>query len=258
MIYTVYQTTNNVNGKIYVGVHKTCDPHDSYLGSGKILKLAIKEYGKENFSKIILFEYDNLIDAYLKESEIVNNEFINRTDTYNLVCGGSISPDRDPTIPRKILKGKDSPNYGRKLSEEQKQKIGKANKGRIKSIETRLKLSKKLSGRISPMKGKQLSESDKQNKSISALNKQKIQCKYCDIISDPGNITLYHNENCKMSPNFSLEMALKRSESRRGSRIHHIVTCPHCNKQGKGGNMTRYHFDNCKLFTTWSDFPKNQ
>lgn len=39
-IYTVYKVTNLINGKIYIGVHKTTEPHDNYLGSGKnILKV---------------------------------------------------------------------------------------------------------------------------------------------------------------------------------------------------------------------------
>ena len=45
----IYKTTNLVNGKIYIGKDKNNNP--SYLGSGKILKLAIKKYGKENFTK---------------------------------------------------------------------------------------------------------------------------------------------------------------------------------------------------------------
>jgi hypothetical protein len=41
--YTVYQTTNQINDKIYIGVHKTENPNDDYLGSNRILKDASKE-----------------------------------------------------------------------------------------------------------------------------------------------------------------------------------------------------------------------
>ena len=58
-IYTVYRTTNNINNKIYIGVHKTTNPNDKYLGSGLAIKSSIKKHGKENFTKSILFEYDN-------------------------------------------------------------------------------------------------------------------------------------------------------------------------------------------------------
>lgn len=46
-MYTVYKTTNIINGKYYIGVHKTTNPNDSYLGSGKAIKEAIKKYGKK-------------------------------------------------------------------------------------------------------------------------------------------------------------------------------------------------------------------
>lgn len=87
-IYTIYKTTNTINNKIYIGVHKTTNLNDSYLGSGDAIKLAIKKYGKLNFTKEILFEYDNPKEAYLIEFLIVNKKFISRQDTYNIKLGG--------------------------------------------------------------------------------------------------------------------------------------------------------------------------
>lgn len=89
MFYTVYQTTNKINGKIYIGKHITKDVNDDYLGSGKTLKKAIEKYGKENFQKIILFVFDNKEDMTAKEREIVNETFIQETSNYNIVPGGS-------------------------------------------------------------------------------------------------------------------------------------------------------------------------
>jgi group I intron endonuclease len=48
----VYKTTNTINNKIYVGKDSKNNP--TYLGSGKLLKEAITEYGKENFVKEVL------------------------------------------------------------------------------------------------------------------------------------------------------------------------------------------------------------
>lgn len=86
-MYLVYKTTNIVNGKFYVGVHKTNNINDSYLGSGKLLKYAIRKYGKENFVREVLYVFDSKRDAYLKEQEIVNSVFLIQ-DVYNLKKGG--------------------------------------------------------------------------------------------------------------------------------------------------------------------------
>ena len=42
-MYTVYKTVCLVNDMFYIGVHKTDNPMDDYLGSGKRLKYAIKK-----------------------------------------------------------------------------------------------------------------------------------------------------------------------------------------------------------------------
>jgi len=113
-IYTVYQTTNTINNKIYIGVHATTNPNDSYLGSGIAIKQAIEKYGKDKFKKEILFEYDNQNEAYLKETKIVNEIFIKRKDNYNMCIGGNGG---------KTMIGDSHWNYGKHHSQETKKKM---------------------------------------------------------------------------------------------------------------------------------------
>lgn len=89
MHYLVYRTTNLVNGKCYIGVHQTDDLQDGYLGSGTLLKRAIEKHGKESFTREILFSFQTKEEMFQKEAELVDQEFVNREDTYNITLGGS-------------------------------------------------------------------------------------------------------------------------------------------------------------------------
>ena len=86
--HIIYKTTNIINNKIYIGYHGTNEIEDGYLGSGYDLKQAFKKYGKSNFQREVLFIFDNPIEAYKKEREIVDEAFVARKDTYNLTVGG--------------------------------------------------------------------------------------------------------------------------------------------------------------------------
>lgn len=99
MKYIVYLTTNKINNKIYVGVHKTEDPNifDGYIGNSiNIFKLnpelkhpkipfhkAVKKYGYNAFVRSTIQIFDTEEEAIKLRNLIVDQQFIERQDTYN-------------------------------------------------------------------------------------------------------------------------------------------------------------------------------
>lgn len=88
MLHLVYKITNKLNGHYYIGVHSTLNIEDGYMGSGNLIRRAIKKYGIENFSKEILFLFDNRKDAFYKEMELVDSTTLADGMCYNLSFGG--------------------------------------------------------------------------------------------------------------------------------------------------------------------------
>ena len=129
----IYETTNNINGKKYIGKHKSLRFDNNYLGSGNNLRKAINKYGKENFSVRILEEIDTNQED-LDTKEVFWIEFYNAVKSkeyYNISYGKETEGWNIDT------KGSNNGFYNKHHSEEAKTKISRANKGKI-----------------SPMKGK--------------------------------------------------------------------------------------------------------
>jgi len=91
-MYTSYCIINKVNQKSYIGAHETTNINDNYMGSGKVIKEAIKKYGKENFYYFVLGIFEDKEEAYEFENFYVNDEFVSSNKTYNLKEGGIGTP----------------------------------------------------------------------------------------------------------------------------------------------------------------------
>ena len=89
MHYFIYKITNVINGKFYIGKHKTRDLDDGYMGSGKLLIAAQKKYGIENFEKKIIYVCDSESQMDEMERRLVNEKFLRRGDIYNITLGGT-------------------------------------------------------------------------------------------------------------------------------------------------------------------------
>jgi group I intron endonuclease len=139
----VYKTTNTINGKVYIGKDRKNNP--KYLGSGKLLYLAIKKYGVSAFKKEILFESDDENEINARE-KIEIEKHKGRDICYNLAEGGTggyttkYYTEAEYNIWRANLSK--SSNH-RKFTEETKLKISLANKGKFYGDKNKISMTLK-------------------------------------------------------------------------------------------------------------------
>lgn len=162
----IYRTVNEVNGKIYIGQCKGSFRR-SYLGSGDRLLLALKKYGRKNFSVVPVSWGSSLNNLNDLETAIIAfyRKIFGLDAIYNIADGGSGSPgsvhskeSRD--LVRSKLKGREGrlhtadeiqkqilAQIGTKRSEETKKRMSAWQKGKAKgpqkprSAETRKNMS---------------------------------------------------------------------------------------------------------------------
>lgn len=142
----IYETTNNINGKKYIGKKKSSTFDENYIGSGVLLQKAIEKYGKVNFSVKILKWCETR--EILNESEkyfIKSNNVYKSIDYYNIASGGEggntyagKSDDEMTEIKLKISNSNKGSNNGNKG-----QYVGEKNSmfGKKQTKEARIKIS---------------------------------------------------------------------------------------------------------------------
>jgi hypothetical protein len=192
--------------KYYIGV-RSCETtawEDDYMSSSKYLIEDIEKNSRKDYNKIILKRFNNRKDALNyeiqmhEEFDVANNPlFFNRAKqkTTGFACG----------------RGNLNPFYGRKHTEEYKQRLSVL----LKTKDCRQKttnLGKKFpqaGPKISawrkeyfetnkhPMLGVKRTEEMRIHNSLGALKQKKHACIYCGIVTIAGNIKRWHNDKCK-------------------------------------------------------------
>lgn len=182
----IYLTTNNINGMKYIGKHYG-ELDDTYLGSGKLLKQDILKYGKENFTKSILYVSENDIENSEKEKQFIAlYNAVSNPLFYNIHEGGSggnttigYSPEEKEALRRKLSevnRGKNNGMYGKHHTEQTKAFLSywaefERDNSCYRTDEFKQKMSKITSGSNNGMYGKKHTEESKQKMSINSKGK---------------------------------------------------------------------------------------
>lgn len=178
MFGRIYGIENLLDHKIYVGqthrkVEKRFNEHKrskkSYIGR------AIRKYGIENFIVVILEECENQeeLDACeIKWIAKLNCQYPNGYNYHKGGLGGHIDSEETRTKLANCAKGKIPWNKGKKLSQEIRDKLSAAKKGRKRfphTEETKMKISMANKGQVPWVKGRKLSDQTKAKISASLM-----------------------------------------------------------------------------------------
>ena len=223
-VYIGY-TTNKLEERI--------KQHFSKVGDGCYFHNALGKYGKENFQWDIIDYADTAEELSEKEAYWIDyyQSFTDKNKGYNSTSGGEVSKKMSEDVRRKIsdgnkgkvlseearekiskaltgrivseetkkkrsiaLMGENNPMYGKKLTDEQKKKIGqaslghkltqeakdkisRANKGKIVSEETREKLSRAKTGiKLPPFSKQHIEKLQEANKGAKNPSAKQVVC----------------------------------------------------------------------------------
>lgn len=89
MYYYTYKITHKESGRYYIGARSSkVEPNnDKYMGSGKLIRQAIKKYGMDAFEKAILNTYETFDEAFKAECLYLDN-YLTDPLCYNIAPGG--------------------------------------------------------------------------------------------------------------------------------------------------------------------------
>lgn len=118
MQHFIYEWTRISTGEYYIGLHSG-SIDDNYVGSGIRFKNTYKQ-NPADWTRSIISYHNSREEAGVEERFIVDESRLLDVLCLNLCIGGGLAP---------VMRGSDNPNYGKKMSDEQKLKLSVAKKG---------------------------------------------------------------------------------------------------------------------------------
>lgn len=189
----VYRITNKITGEFYhgyryrnqtLGIEPENDIWVRYFTSSNRIKKDLKRYGKESFNVEIIYKNPDSVKCWQQEQIAIQQDWGNPL----LLNGKYHDPTSNVEVYRRI-------NF---LTEETKQKMSAAAKGRPKSEEHKRKIALSNTGKVgSAQKRAKLSAARKGKATNKGMSPPKYQCPHCGALVSNGNLKRWHGDNCK-------------------------------------------------------------
>ena len=191
----VYTITNKLTGEFYhgyryrnqtLGIIPKDDLWITYFTSSNRIKNDIKKYGKTSFTATIIYENSDSVKCWQQEQIAIRQDWGNPL----LLNGKYHDPESSVEIFRRVnilteesRQKMSAAGKGRPKSENHKKNIAIANTGNIGSAQKRAKISKARKGKPPSNKG---------------ITPPKYSCPNCGSSVSMGNFNRWHGERCKM------------------------------------------------------------
>jgi group I intron endonuclease len=138
-MYTIYQITNKINGKRYVGFTSKQRPYDRFIDHcgearahryNSVLHSSIRKYGRENFSFTILEQGSDKVVGLNEREPFFIKTLI---PEYNMTLGGdgAIGCVMSESVRKKHSLSMMGKNIGKKRSLDMRMRHSEASKGKI-------------------------------------------------------------------------------------------------------------------------------
>ena len=154
----VYKITCKITGEFYFGSSFNAK-RDYYWGSGRKIKEQIAQYGKENFVKEILGEFDDRVEAHKVENQYIE-QFRHNEKCLNKKLEHHFDSFSEETLEKRsaVNRGDKNPMFGKHFYDDTRAKMSVAHRGKIFSEEHKAKLSAANRGENHHNFGKHLSD----------------------------------------------------------------------------------------------------
>ena len=230
----LYIKQHKITGKLYFG--KTIKNPEIYKGSGTLWQRHTKKYGTQHIETLWFCLYTDkqtINEAALSFSKLWN--IVESSEWLNLIEEDGLGHGFIP---------------GYKHKTETKKKISRSLKGKNKSIEHKLNLSKINLGK---------KHSKETKNKMSNSQKDRITPEWLELMkilstgrkhSDESKNKISNSKIGKKREPFSVEHKQKTSNTLKqyiAEKRLITVECPYCQKTGKEIAMKRWHFNNCRL-----------